>query len=47
MAINTYLSIIESKKQSKQTRTETESWIWRDFDGCQIGVGYRGMGEHN
>ena len=29
MAINTYLSIIESK--TKQTRTETESWIWRAF----------------
>ena len=26
MAINTYLSTIESKKQTKQTRTETESW---------------------
>ena len=28
MAINTYLSTTESKKQTKQTRrTETESWI--------------------
>ena len=26
MAINTYLSTIESKKQTKQTRTETESF---------------------
>ena len=25
MATNTYLSTIESKKQTKQTRTETES----------------------
>ena len=25
MAINTYLSTTESKKQTKQTRTETES----------------------
>ena len=30
MAMNTYLSTIESKKQTKQTRrTEKESWIWR------------------
>ena len=27
MSINTYLSTIESKKQTKQTRTKTESWI--------------------
>ena len=26
MTINTYLSTIDSKNQSKQTRTETESW---------------------
>ena len=25
MAINTYLSTVESKKQGKQTRTETDS----------------------
>ena len=31
MAINTYLSTIESNKQTKQTRTETKSWIWRVF----------------
>ena len=31
MAINTYLSAFESKKQSKQIRTETESWIQREF----------------
>ena len=32
MAKNTYLSTVESKKQTKQTRrTETESWIWRAF----------------
>ena len=31
MAINTYLSTIESKKQTKQTRTEAESWVWRAF----------------
>ena len=32
MAIYTYLSTIEPKNQTKQTRrTETESWIWRAF----------------
>ena len=31
MAKNTYLSTIESKTQTKQTRTETESWIQRSF----------------
>ena len=29
MAINMYLSTTESKKQTKQPRTETESWIQR------------------
>ena len=29
MAKNTNLSTIESKKQTKQIRTETESWIQR------------------
>ena len=31
MAINTYLSITESKKQTRQTRRETESWIQTVF----------------
>ena len=31
MAINKYLSTIESKKPAKQTRTETESWMRRGF----------------
>ena len=31
MAKNTSLSTIESKKQTKQTRTETESWIRKAF----------------
>ena len=31
MAQNTYLWTIESKKQTEQTRTETESWIQRVF----------------
>ena len=43
MAINTYLSTIESKKQTKQTRrTKTESWIWRVFSwlpGRRRGIG--------
>ena len=35
MAINTYLSTIESKKQNRQTsRTETDSEIREHFDGC-------------
>ena len=44
MAINIYLSTIESKKQTKQTRTETIR-VTKYFDGCQIGRGCRGMGE--
>ena len=40
VAINTYLSTIESKKQTKQRSTETESWIWVVFfDSCQMGGG--------
>ena len=31
MAINTYISTTESEKQTKQIRTETESWIQRGF----------------
>ena len=31
MVINTYLSTIESNKQTKQRRTEAESWIQRAF----------------
>ena len=38
MAIHTYLSIIEYKKQTKQRRgTETESWIQRAFWWLPIG----------
>ena len=40
MAENTYLSAIESKKQTKERRTETESWIQRLFwllpDGSRV-----------
>ena len=39
MAKNTNLPTIESKKQTKQIRTETESRIWRAFDGLQMGGG--------
>ena len=45
MAINTYLSTIESKTQTKQTRTETESWLWRVFWWLQMGGRCEGMGE--
>ena len=32
MAINTYLSTTESKKQTQQIRrTETVPWIWREL----------------
>ena len=31
MAKNMNLSTVECKKQTKQTRTETESWIQRAF----------------
>ena len=45
MAINTYLSTIESKKQTKQTRrTETESWIGRTFLWLPDGRGVGGNG---
>ena len=38
MAKYTYLSTIETKKQTKHMRrTELESWIQRTFDGCQMG----------
>ena len=47
MAKITYLSKIDSKKQTKQTRrTETESWIRRAFCGCQIGGGFGRMGRN-
>ena len=36
-AKNTYLSTIESKKQSKQTRTEIESLLQRAFGGLLDG----------
>ena len=44
MAINTYLSTTESKRQTKQRRIETESWIQRvlmvaRWDGVCGGMG--------
>ena len=45
MTINTYLSSIESKKQTKQTRRteqETESWIQKTFSWLP---GERGLKE--
>ena len=46
MVINTYLSTIESKKQTKQTRrTETESWTQRAFFMVPDGKGCGGIGE--
>ena len=43
MAINSQLSIIESKKQTKQTsRTGTESQIWRTFGGLSVESGEAG-----
>ena len=44
MAKNTYLSTIESKKQTKQTRrTETESWVWTLFSWLPDGRVLGGM----
>ena len=40
MAINTYLSTIESKKQTKQTEEQKQNHGYREgFDGCQMGCG--------
>ena len=45
MAIYTYLSTIESIKQTKQRRrTELESWIWRAFCWLPDGRGSWGSG---
>ena len=37
MEINTYLSIIECKKQSKQAELEKNHRYREHFDGCQMG----------
>ena len=41
MAKNTYLATMESKKQSKQIRTENHGYR-EHFDGCQIGEEWGG-----
>ena len=46
MGINSQLSTIDSKKQTKQTsRTETESLVWKSFGGLSIGMGKGRMAE--
>ena len=46
MAINTYLSTIESKnKLSKQEEQRQNHAYGKGFDGCQMGGGWRRMGE--
>ena len=46
VSINTFLSTVESKKQTKQIkRTETESWIPRAFWWLPDGGKYSGMDE--
>ena len=44
IALNTYLSTIDSKKQSKQAEQNRNLGYRECFDGCQVGGG-RGMGE--
>ena len=44
MAVNTYLWT-KSIGQTKQRRTETESWIWEAFCWLPDGKGCGGMGE--
>ena len=39
MAINTHQSTTESKKHTKQARTETESWMQRVFSWLPGGRG--------
>ena len=44
MTINSQLSTIESKKQTKQTsRTETESQTWRTLGWWPVGRGASGI----
>ena len=46
MAINSQLSAIESKKQTRQTtRTGTESQMWRSLGGLSVWKGKRENGE--
>ena len=46
MAVNTYLSTIESKnKLSKQEEQRQNHGYREHFDGCQMGWRYGGVGE--
>ena len=46
MATNTYLSIIESKKQTKQTNEQRQNHGYGErFHDCQMGGGCGEMGE--
>ena len=45
MAINTYLSTIDSKKQSKQEEQRQNHGYGMHIDGCQIEGGRGRMGE--
>ena len=46
MAINTHLSIIESKKETSKQEEQRQNHGSREyFDSSQMGGGYGGMGE--
>ena len=45
MAVNTYLSTIESKKLSKQEEQRQNHGYRESFDGCLMGGKCEGMGE--
>ena len=45
VAINTYLSTNESKKQSKQEEQTQNHGYGERFDGCQMGGGRQRMDE--
>ena len=47
MAISTYLSTIESKKQTKQLAEEKQNYRYLEhFDGCQMAGDIEGIGEN-
>ena len=46
MAINIYLSTIESKNKLSKQKEQRQNHGYRErFDGCQMGRGYGGRGE--
>ena len=45
MATNTYLSTTDSKKLRKQEEQRQNHAYGKGFDGCQMGGGWRRMGE--